>query len=77
MTRDRPATQAEILRLLREGWELGLDHYGHEPWLQKDGLGKGGETRQAHSASFWALKRKGLIELIKDGFPSSRYGLVP
>jgi len=39
--------QLEVIRLMKEGWELGRSS-GFRPswWLQKNGLGKGGETKR-------------------------------
>lgn len=74
---ERPATQEEILRLLKEGWELGIDMgITGSWWMQKDGLGMGGPSRHVHAASARALRQKGLIKLLSREFPKSVYGLA-
>ncbi len=74
---DRPATQDEILRLLREGWELvrdmGIDGSW---WMQRDGLGRGGPSRRVNLASAHALRRKGLIKQASAVFPKAVYQLA-
>jgi len=75
----RFATQEEILRLMAEGWELGhsTSGWGGGPWgwLQKQGLGRGGETISVRANTAWALMRKGLIKSTGFGFPTERYVL--
>jgi hypothetical protein len=74
---DRPATQEEILRLLREGWELGKDiGIDGSWWMQRDGLGMGGPSRRVNAASAHALHRKGLIKQLSAVFPKAVYGLA-
>ena len=74
---ERPATQDEILRLLREGWELGSDMgIDGSWWMQRDGLGRGGPSRRVHAASARALHHKGLIKQLSAVFPKAVYGLA-
>jgi len=49
--------QQDVLDLLKAGWELGVTRrlVERRVWLQKDGLGKGGETRKIRLAVFDAL----------------------
>jgi hypothetical protein len=74
----RKATQDEILKLLREGWAIGLSGGQHASWwMQKNGLGRGGEHRDVHSASAFALYKKGLIEIKgARSFPHTEYQLT-
>ena len=64
---DRPLSDAaEILRLMKEGWELGYGTGFREAgqfWLQKNGLCRGGETRNIHASTARSMFEKGLIKL--------------
>lgn len=64
--------QTEVLRLMAAGWSLGV-HAG--VWLQRDGIGRGGPTLKVRKDVFGALCRRGLVTKIRQGFPSSEYGL--
>jgi len=66
-------TQQEVIDLMKNDWELGTSMSGeHHSWLQKGGLGKGGESKTVSSATVHALYRKGLIKSI-DVFPTRKY----
>jgi len=69
-------TQKEILELMCSGWELGkgtgLDS---RPWIQENGLGKGGQVKSVHLNTITALLRRKLIRWIYV-FPTGRYELV-
>ena len=58
-------TQLEIIQLMKEGWELGRDgsscYGGRQWWMQKGGLGYGGEDKTVSSATAWKLYHLGLI----------------
>ena len=56
--------QKEFLQLIVDGWEIGMGT-GFTPraWIQKGGLGRGGEARDIHFNTFSAMRLKGLIEL--------------
>lgn len=59
-------TQLEVIRLMKEGWELGRNvtngrDVGHQWWMQKGGLGYGGEDKTVNSATAWKLYHLGLI----------------
>ena len=70
------ANTKEILCLMSDGWQLGLDTSTGRPWLQKDGCGIGGETKQVHTSTFLSLRKKKLI--ISNGyhFPLETYRLA-
>ena len=70
------ANKSESIYLRLEGGELGksMDFEGRA-WLQKDGLGKGGATREVRANTFAALYRAGLIELQSNQFPTAIYCL--
>lgn len=70
----------EILKLMNDGWELGF-HEGVSSmgfWIQKNGLGHGGESKQIHGrTNVYKLKIAGLID--NDGkhhFPTTPYFLT-
>ncbi len=70
-------TQQEVIDLMKSGWELGQSMAIHSrTWLQKNGLGRGGETKNVSGATVHALYRKGLIDS-KDNFPTRKYYLKP
>lgn len=60
------ADKDEVLALLQSGeWELGHREGIREPgnyWMQKGGLGKGGETRAVRGGTVNALEKRGLIK---------------
>jgi hypothetical protein len=60
--------QIEVLKLMKEGWELGIDTDGWRSTLgrrtarlQKDGLGKGGLVTYFRAIVIDALEHKGFI----------------
>lgn len=64
-SRRKSATKAEVLELMAAGWELGKRHgYAASVWLQKGGIGRGGEARDVHAATFKSLYKAGLIEVV-------------
>ena len=70
-------TQAEVVELIRQGWELGVSYgFEHHAWLQKDGIGKGGPTKRISGATVHALWKKKVIVVSKSGFPTTIYRLV-
>lgn len=68
--------QQEILDLMANGWELGLCH-GLAPryWLQKGGLGKGGEIKNIRSAVPCKLVDLGLIKGVREEYPFASFAL--
>lgn len=69
--------QQRVIDLMTEGWELGKPvTFNGRTWLQRDGVGRGGQTEDVHKATFINLYRRGLIKLAKNGFPTQRWKLV-
>jgi hypothetical protein len=68
-------SQAKVIRLLQEGWELGVDT---SAWrgtlgertvrLQKYGLGRGDPVEHAKILTIESLERKGLIEALPNPY---------
>lgn len=57
--------QKDIIRLMKSGWQLGKSRsmFNRErAWLQYNGIGKGGESKQVNKATFEKLRDNGLIE---------------
>ena len=55
-------TQQEVVNLINDGWELGMQTgLTGRYWIQKGGLCCGGESKNISSATVHALEREGLI----------------
>ncbi len=67
-------SQQLVIDKMKEGWELGSSTMGRA-WLQKNGLGRGGETMGVHRNTLHSLYKMGLIKHIY-GFPTSHHTLV-
>ncbi len=54
--------QQHVIDRMEQGWELGMSR-GFNPscWLQKNGIGRGGETEHIRSTTLDALFKKGLV----------------
>lgn len=63
-----PERQREVLALLLTGdWEIGINRGLHvRAWIQKGGLGKGGESQDVNFNTFHSLYIKGLINRNKE-----------
>lgn len=72
------AKMLEVLKLMKEGWELASSNsmMDSRTRLQKGGTGKGGEVKGIHSSTFWGLLQRGLIKRVKEDWPDTIYGLV-
>lgn len=69
-------TQQEVLHMMRNGWELGTSSGLHgRSWLQRGGLGRGGEVKRVSYATVYSLFKAGLIKH-HYGFPTSRYTIA-
>jgi hypothetical protein len=71
-------TQQEVVDLMREGWELAVSttHNGGA-WLQEDGVGRSGITKNISRSTYQALYRRNLLK--RKGaacFPTKTYVLV-
>lgn len=69
--------QKEVILNARNGWQLGRSSsLNPRAWMQKGGLGKGGESKDI-SFNIWnALLRRHLIEQDYYSFPTSPYKLT-
>ncbi len=68
--------QKEIVGLMRNGWELGTEiALSGRAWIQKGGLGKGGEYKNINGNTIYALQMKGVVIPIKREFPTVHYAL--
>jgi uncharacterized protein YjhX (UPF0386 family) len=69
--------QQEVVDLLSDGWEIGFSNtFNGSVWIQKGGVGRGGETRNVHTATVFALLDRGIIMCVRSGFPTSCYRLT-
>lgn len=70
-------TQAEVVELMKQGWALcSSATFDGGSWIQKNGCGKGGETKTVSANTVCALYKKGVIELKIDGFPTRCHKLT-
>ncbi|MFQ5903837.1 MAG: hypothetical protein ACE5JO_09110 [Candidatus Binatia bacterium] len=71
------STQLETIRLMKHGWELtdNKTMYGM-PWVQQGGSGRGGKSKRIGSRTFQALRKNGLIQPNKHGFPFTTWKLT-
>lgn len=69
--------QIGIIQLMKEGWEMAYDNFmtKRKCWVQKNGVGKGGESIRVEASTFKALKEKGLIKE-EYNYPTSTYRLT-
>tara|TARA_Y100000310_G_C20686245_1_gene819215 strand:- start:1215 stop:1466 length:252 start_codon:yes stop_codon:yes gene_type:complete len=68
--------QQHVLDRMKDGWELGRSStFEGGAWLQKDGLGRGGQTETVNSATLIVLWRNGLIVPVGSHFPTQKYTL--
>lgn len=70
--------QREVVDRLREGWELGVSKSldRQRVWIQKNGVGRGGESVDLRPRTFEALKSAGLLVPSKSKYPTYAYVLV-
>ena len=70
-------SQAEIVDLMRNGWELGTtDGINSRAWMQEGGLGRGGQAKEVHGNTFYSLLRNRVIRRTGSHGIGSRYELV-
>jgi len=69
--------QQYVIDLMKSGWELGHWSGWHDRYvLQKEGLGKGGETKNVSGATVHALMDKGYIKIVREERTTRRYALI-
>jgi hypothetical protein len=70
-------TQQEIVDRLNNGWELGaMSDMSGRCWIQKPGLGRGGESHNVSSATIHALVKKGVLVYGEYKYPWREIHLV-
>lgn len=70
-------TQAEVVYLMQNGWELACSQvFCGRSWLQQGGAGHGGKSKDVHRNTFQALINKGVIILNVRKFPTATYRLT-
>lgn len=74
------ATQIDVLIRLSNGWQLGRSSgffkLHSRTWIQKGGIGKGGEAVTVPSATFKSLLDKKLIILTEERYPTRMYDAI-
>jgi hypothetical protein len=69
-------TQYKVLQLMNEGWQLGTDTFNkNRTWLQKNGIGHGGETFEVKQNTLNSLKKLNLIDFDKEQYPVNIFKL--
>ncbi len=69
--------QIEVIKLMREGWQMGHSAVmTRRTWLQKDGVGRGGESKDVNKNTFNSLVFKNLLNQDKYSFPTVTYKLT-
>ena len=84
--KDKPAGKVKltkqmkaVLYLMGSGWELGSSNsmlMAGPPWLQKGGIGRGGETTKTNQNTLHALWTRKLIVVKRHNFPTAIYSLT-
>jgi len=67
--------QDKAIKLMKDGWELGCSETSGKCWLQKGGLGSGGNTEKVKESTISALEKKGLITYNKRDYPFHKWKL--
>ena len=68
--------QQEVIDLINQGWELGSSiTLDGRCWIQKGGLGRGGESKKVSSSTVRTLEYLGYIERGEKHFPTLHYRL--
>lgn len=72
MTRKLSKTQRELLEKIASGeWELGTSTaIRRSAWIQRGGIGRGGEVVTVNHATVHALYRRGMITYGDKSFPT-------
>lgn len=70
-------TQIDIIQKMRDGWELGRNcGYRSSVWMQKNGIGRGGESKDLSISTFQILWEKKIITVIRIGYSTTVYALT-
>lgn len=70
-------SQQQVVDKMRDGWELGYSSgFFTRSWLQKNGIGKGGETINVRVNTFLLLRDKNVIEKSRSAYPTDVYRLT-
>ena len=70
-------SQREIIGLMRDGWTLAEDTDKRgKAYIQKGGIGKGGESLDVNSKTVNALYTQKIIRITKQSFPTNEYALT-
>ena len=66
--------RVDVLKLMAEGWELGVSSHGGDSRvsIQKGGQGRGGEARTVSWTVYEAMRNRGEIEMVQ---PQEKYWL--
>jgi len=68
--------QQEVIDLMKQGWELGSDStIDGKCWIQKGGLGKGGEAKTVKYGTINTLGYLGYIKVASSDFPTTHWQL--
>ena len=71
------AAQQYVIDRMNDGWELGADRTMHgRCWIQKGGIGHGGEAETISISTFQALQQRGIVRSKGHDFPTERFELV-
>ncbi len=69
--------QQEVIDLMKTGWQLGINYgFNTHTWIQKDGCGKGGDAKNVHGSTVFALENRKLIVIDTEKFPLRTYKLA-
>ena len=77
---DKCRDEEKILRLMSQGWQLGLS-FGFRrsrarAWIQLGGIGRGGDTIDIHMSTFKKLDESGKIKTISRDATTIKFALV-
>jgi hypothetical protein len=69
--------QSSVLGYIRGGWELGSTHaFSSRKWIQKGGIGRGGESINVHPKTFVKLLNLKLVVFKEKKHSCSVYQLT-
>lgn len=69
--------QLTVIDLMQKGWQLGWSmSFDSRAWLQKGGIGRGGDCKYVSQSTVLSLWRKGLIEKDEEKYPTKTFKLT-